>query len=265
MKILEKIISKKREELLTAKEITSVSSLEQLAAFSRDTVSLVDRFKKGEVPGVIAEFKRGSPSTGLVREELSAVGTVLGYEKGGAFAASVLTDQGFFWGSLNDLSEVREATSLPLLRKDFMIDPYQIYEAKAHGADLILLIAAALTTEKMRELGGVAHELGLEVLCEVHSKEELDTVTFDAIDLIGVNNRNLKDFSVSIKTSLELAKSLPSDKIWVSESGLSSKDEVLKLWESGYQGFLIGGSFMKEGDPGTNCSNFIQGIQEGLR
>lgn len=183
------------------------------------------------------------------------------YEKAGASAISVLTDTRFFGGSLGDLLLARNSVSLPLLRKEFIVDTYQIYEAKAYGADAILLIAACLSEEELVEYSEVAKKLGMDVLLEVHNEEELHRSFLPHVDMIGVNNRNLKTFEVSIETSKKLAAQIPSEYVKISESGISNPDAVLQLRPYGYSGFLIGEHFMKTEDPGESAKKFIEAIR----
>lgn len=206
--------------------------------------------------GIIAEFKRASPSKGIINNLSLVQDVVKGYEAAGVSAISVLTDPSFFKGSLDDLSKAREAVSIPILRKEFVIDTYQIAEAKAYGADAILLIAAVLTTEEIKLFSAYAKELELSVLLEVHDAEELDRGIFETIDAIGVNNRNLKDFSVSIQHSLDLVNKIPDAFTKVSESGLSNPNTIKELKQAGFHGFLIGENFMKEKDPAKAIKDF---------
>lgn len=188
----------------------------------------------------------------------SVTEVVSGYQAAGASAISVLTDTDFFKGTLDDLTEARKALTIPLLRKEFIVDKYQIAEAKAYGADIILLIAACLTTEEIQDFSTYAKQLGLNVLLEVHDEEELNRSIFDTIDAIGVNNRNLKDFSVSLDHSYDLVNKIPSQYIKVSESGISDPETIKNLKKAGFQAFLIGENFMKTENPSVAISNFVK-------
>lgn len=256
MTILDKIIARKREEVQADKKRTSFEALTQLPFFSRTPLSLKEFILKEDKSGIIAEYKRASPSKGIINDRNTVEEVVKGYEQSGASAISVLTDSDFFKGSLADLQAARAAVSIPLLRKEFIIDPFQIAEAKAHGADVILLIAAALSPSQILDLASYAKELSLSVLLEVHNKEELLANLIEPIDAIGVNNRNLKDFSVSISHSLELAPLIPDRYCKVSESGLSDPATIKELKKVGYQGFLIGENFMKEQNPAQAILEF---------
>lgn len=212
-----------------------------------------------EGSGIIAEFKRKSPSKGWIHKDADPVPVAVKYEKGGASCMSVLTDQEFFGGSLEDLKAVRAAVDLPIIRKDFIISEIQIAEAAAYGADAVLLIAACLTVERCAELAAFAHKLGLETLLEVHSESELGHTGPD-IDMVGVNNRNLGTFVTSVENSFRLASLLPKDFVLVSESGISKPETVKELKAAGFKGFLIGENFMKENDPGEALAAFVEKI-----
>lgn len=210
-----------------------------------------------ERTGIIAEFKRASPSKGLINGTASVAQVVKGYQDAGASAVSVLTDPDFFQGSLADLTAARQALTIPLLRKEFIIDRYQIAEAKAYGADIILLIAACLEATEIESLSIYAKSLGLNVLLEVHNEEELNRSLFNSIDAIGVNNRNLKDFSVSLEHSYDLVNKIPGRYIKVSESGISDPATITALRAAGFQGFLIGENFMRTDNPGAAIKEFV--------
>ncbi|WP_324720555.1 indole-3-glycerol phosphate synthase TrpC [Salinimicrobium sp. HB62] len=256
MNILEKIAARKREEVAFLKEEVPAESLQLLPHFHRKCFSLKENLQKSAT-GIIAEFKRRSPSHPEINLGADVPTVTKGYENAGASGLSVLTDEEFFGGSLDDLAIARETVNLPLLRKDFMIDEYQVIEAKAMGADVILLIAAILKPEEIQKLSKKAKELGLEVLLEVHNEEELKNAIFDTVDMIGVNNRNLKTFEVSLQTSKDLAAKIPDQFVKISESGISDTASILQLQKSGFKGFLIGGNFMKTEDPGKSASEFI--------
>lgn len=257
MTILDTIIEKKHEEITLAQDRVPVSELESYPLFGRKPYELKEFILNKGKNGIIAEFKRASPSKGIINDRSSVQNVVKGYEAAGVSAISVLTDTTFFNGSLDDLSEARKAVTIPILRKEFIIGPYQIAEAKAYGADIILLIAAVLSANEINELAAYAKELGLSVLLEVHNQEELDRSIFDTIDAIGVNNRNLKDFSVSIQHSLDLVGQIPDSFIKVSESGLSNVDNINTLKKVGFQGFLIGENFMKAENPSAAIQDFV--------
>lgn len=258
MTILDKIITRKNVEVALAKENVSISELENYPLYSREPYSLRSSILDERKSGIIAEFKRASPSKGIINDRNSVQEVVEGYEASGASAISVLTDIDFFKGSLQDLIDARESVNIPVLRKEFIIDAYQIAEAKAYGADVILLIAAVLTTKEIQDLSTYAKSLGLSVLLEVHNKEELSKSLYDTIDAIGVNNRNLKDFTVSIQHSLDLVNLIPDRYIKVSESGLSNAESIIELKEAGFQSFLIGENFMKADNPSLAIQEFTK-------
>ncbi len=259
MTILDKINEYKREEVFRSKSITSIAELESSPGFGRKCNSLKDRLLSRDSSGIIAEFKRKSPSKEEIKKDANVVEITTAYSEQGAAGISVLTDTSFFGGSKSDLIKAREANpTTPLLRKDFMIDCYQLYEAKSWGADVVLLIAASLQPEKISELSKKAHDLGMEVLLEVHNEEELASSPMEHIDIVGVNNRNLKNFNESnINASLNLFASIPADKVKISESCINDPMSIKKLREAGYNGFLIGESFMKTPDPGLALKTYI--------
>ena len=260
MTILDKIVEKKRIEVAEAKAKVSLEELQQYPLFSRTCYSLSESILNPKRTGIIAEFKRASPSKGLINGTSTVQEVVTGYQQAGASAISVLTDPDFFQGSLADLTAAREVLSIPLLRKEFIVDTYQIAEAKAYGADIILLIAACLTPEEVKTFADYAKSLGLNVLLEVHNKEELVANIFESIDAIGVNNRNLKDFSVSLDHSYDLVNKIPSRYIKVSESGISDPETIKDLKSRGFQSFLIGENFMKTTDPATAIQEFVSAV-----
>lgn len=228
------------------------------ALFSRATLSLKSFLLDPTKSGIITEFKRKSPSKGLINGTSSVGEVTKGYEQAGASALSVLTDQDYFGGSTSDLELARKQVTIPILRKDFVVDEYQILEAKSMGADCILLIAAALTPEKVQSLAAFAHSLGLEVLLEVHNLEELEQSFCDGLDVVGVNNRNLKNFEVSLETSLSLVDRIPNQVVKISESGISDPATLVAFRKAGFDGFLIGENFMKTSNPGQAAAAFIQ-------
>ena len=259
MNILDRIIIDKRKEVALKKALIPVSQLEKSVLFEKTTVSLADRLKNSK-SGIIAEHKRRSPSKAVINQKLSVQDIALGYEQAGACGMSVLTDGKYFGGSLDDLILARSVSNMPLLRKEFVIDSYQLIEAKAYGADVILLIAAVLSKDEIKLLSETAKSLQLEVLLEVHNQEELEKSLMPSLDMLGVNNRNLKTFKVSLETSKKLSGQIPDDFVRVSESGISSVAAIKDLKTYGYQGFLIGENFMKTENPGLNALNFISKI-----
>ncbi len=250
MNILDKIVAQKHVEVAAAKANKPQSTLERDPLFSRQTLSLADALRQADAPGIISEFKRQSPSKGVINGNIEPEIVTAGYAAAGAKGLSVLTDTPFFGGSFSDFEKARAANpNTPMLRKDFMIDEYQLFEAKALGADVILLIAACLSPQEIRSLSQKAHELNLEVLLEVHNADELAQSLCDDVDLVGVNNRNLKTFSTSVDTSVKLAAQIPDRFVKISESGLKDAETIVQLFEKGYRGFLIGETFMKMPEP----------------
>ncbi|MCW5520735.1 indole-3-glycerol phosphate synthase TrpC [Aureitalea sp. L0-47] len=257
MTILDKIIAYKRKEVEARKKAFPISILKQSELFKRSAFSMSEALRNSK-NGIIAEHKRRSPSKSVINEKVSLPEVASGYEKAGVAAMSVLTDTSFFGGSLDDLLVARDFVSTPLLRKEFIIDTYQLYEAKAYGADAVLLIAAALNNSELSEFAKVATDLGLEVLLEVHNEEELERSNIDKVSMIGVNNRNLKTFEVSTENSKRLSGLIPKRFVKVSESGISSIEAISELRNYGYQGFLVGEHFMRHNDPGKAAKQFIQ-------
>ncbi|WP_298488983.1 indole-3-glycerol phosphate synthase TrpC [uncultured Maribacter sp.] len=260
MNILEKIVIDKRKEVALRKSLIPVSQLESSVLFSRETVSLATALKNSAT-GIIAEHKRRSPSKSVINHTLNVQDVATGYENAGVCGMSVLTDGKYFGGSLDDLLIARAAVKMPLLRKEFIIDTYQILEAKAYGADVILLIAAILTREEIKTFSEFAKSLNLEVLLEVHNQEELQKSIMPSLDMLGVNNRNLKTFEVSLVTSKKLSTLIPDDFVKVSESGISSIEAIKELQPFGFEGFLIGENFMKTNNPGESATSFISNLK----
>ena len=233
-----------------------ISQLENSVLFERGTISLAKKLRNSD-SGIIAEHKRRSPSKSIINNNLNVQDVAKGYEEAGVCGMSVLTDGKYFGGSLDDLLIARASANFPLLRKEFIIDEYQLIEAKAHGADVILLIAAVLSRDEIKSFSETAKSLGLDVLLEVHNQEELEKSIMPSLDMLGVNNRNLKTFEVSLETSKSLAKQIPDDFVKVSESGISNVEAIKELKPYGYQGFLIGENFMKTDNPGASAKAFI--------
>lgn len=258
MNILDKIVLTKKAEVEMAKKLVSVKALEAGAYFDRQPYSLKEFMLAPGRNGIIAEFKRRSPSKGVINDHSTVVEVTNGYAAAGASAISVLTDTDYFGGHPKDLMEARAANAVPLLRKDFMIDEYQIIEAKAFGADIILLIAAILSPAQIDLFSKLAKSLGLNVLLEVHNHEELERSINLNLDAIGINNRNLADFSVDIQTSFELVKEIPNDFLKISESAISDPKIINQLKMAGFNGFLIGENFMKTADPGAAMRQFTE-------
>lgn len=260
MTILDKIVKDKRAEVALKKQLIPIRQLENSVLFERKTVSLGNNLRQSKT-GIIAEYKRRSPSKSVINQNLNIQDVAKGYENAGVCGMSVLTDGKYFGGSLDDLILARASCDLPLLRKEFVIDGYQILEAKAHGADVILLIAAILSREEIKQFSELAKSLKLDVLLEVHNEEELHKSIMPSLDMLGINNRNLKTFEVSLETSKSLSQLIPDDFIKVSESGISSVDTIKDLRQYGYKGFLIGENFMKTDNPGESAKRFITEIK----
>ncbi len=260
MTILDQIIANKKREVALKKMVVSTQQLENSDLFNSKTNSLSKSIINSPF-GIIAEYKRRSPSKGTINHNLSVEEVVKGYENAGASGISVLTDLKYFGGSLEDLVLARASVKTPLLRKEFIIDEYQLLEAKAHGADAILLIAAVLLRTEIKKLSEFAQSIALEVLLEVHNQEELEKSIMPSLDIIGVNNRNLKTFEVSLQTSVDLSTQIPDDFVKISESGLSTVEDVKVLKSHGFQGFLIGENFMKTDNPGKNLELFINQLK----
>lgn len=260
MNILDKIVADKRKEVALRKSLIPTSQLEQSVLFEKETNSLAQKLRQSNT-GIIAEHKRRSPSKSVINQSFNVFDVAKGYQDAGVCGMSVLTDGKYFGGSLDDLLTARASCNLPLLRKEFIIDEYQILEAKAYGADVILLIAAILSKEEIKQFSEFAKRLHLDVLLEVHNEEELHKSIMPSLDMLGVNNRNLKTFDVSLDTSKSLSKLIPNDFVKVSESGISSIEAIKELQPYGYQGFLIGENFMKTDDAGKNAKEFINKLK----
>lgn len=261
MNILDQINENKRREVAEAKEKVSMDDLKASPYFERPVNSLKAALLANKASGIIAEFKTQSPSKGTINENAEASEVTAGYVSAGASALSVLTDERFFGGSIEDLAKARWANpSTPILRKDFIIDIYQVYETKAHGADVMLLIAESLDKQLLFELTQTAKQIGLEVLVEIHGAEELDKLN-PLIDLVGVNNRNLKTFEVDVNTSIRLGDLIPESFVKISESGISDPQSIQALRDANFKGFLIGETFMKTDKPAKALEEFIASIK----
>ena len=259
MNILDRIIAHKQIEVAEAKALKSIAELEAMPLFRKPCLSLKKFLLDETKTGIIAEYKRQSPSKGVINSTSTVEEVTKAYAQNGASGISVLTDSHFFGGSLSDL-EAATINHIPLLRKDFMIDEYQLIEAKAYGASVILLIAACLSPERVKELAVAAKNLGLEVLLEIYNDEELGHIC-DEVDLVGVNNRNLKDFVVNVEASAQLIKAIPTNKIAVAESGINNTDTIVFLRKAGFKGFLIGEHFMKQTNPTIAFADFVTDLK----
>jgi len=261
MSILDQIVAVKKREVEMRKSLCPISVLEKSVFFQEKTRSLRSHLLNPASFGIISEFKRKSPSAGIINESAVAGEVAIEYSEAGASAISVLTDTDFFGGSSNDLTEVRKSVECPVLRKDFIIDEYQIIEARSIGADAILLIAEILTVKKLAELHRFALSLGLEVLVEIHDEKNISRIPNDAL-ITGINSRNLASFSVDQGDLPDLIRKLPESAVKVAESGIKSVNDYLNLKSAGFDGFLIGEYFMRSPDPGKTCKLFIDVIRE---
>lgn len=258
--ILNKILATKAEEIAAAQANVSLTEVQALAAQqspARDFVGAIRSKITAGKAAVIAEIKKASPSKGVIREDFKPAEIAASYEQGGAACLSVLTDEQYFQGSADYLKQARAACNLPVLRKDFMIDAYQVYEARAMGADCILLIAAALTLTQMQKLESVAHSLGMAVLVEVHNGEELAQAIQLTTPLLGINNRNLRTFEVTLDTTLGLLHKISADKIVVTESGIFTAADVKLMRDNAVHTFLVGEAFMRQENPGTELAKIF--------
>ena len=261
MNILSKIVAIKKQEITQKKKVRCLDEIKSSENFNRKTHSLSQKIKESEI-SIIAEHKRKSPSKKEINFKTPIKQIITGYADNGASAISILTEKNFFSGSENDLILARKLTNLPILRKDFIVDEYQIFESKFLGADAILLIATYLNKNEIIKFSELAKQLDLDVLAEIHSMDELEKVCVDSVDIIGVNNRNLKDFSVNIENSIDIGKKIPESFVKISESGLYKSEELKRLIDFGYDGFLIGELFMKEINPGRELSKLINQIKD---
>lgn len=260
MDILSKIVADKYKEVDLKKSLIPIKQLEASVMFNRETFSLANALRNSKT-GIIAEHKRRSPSKATINQNTNVGQVAKGYQSAGVCGMSVLTDIKYFGGSLEDLQLARASVDMPLLRKEFIISEYQIIEAKSNGADVILLIAAILSKEEIKTFSELAKSLNLDVLLEVHNEQELHKSIMPSLDMLGVNNRNLKTFEVSLDISKSLSKLIPDDFVKISESGISSIEAIQDLKQYGYQGFLIGENFMKTDNPGKSAMEFIQKLQ----
>ena len=263
MKILDKIVEDKRLEVAKLSSMSSLKKLESKSLFSRKCISLKDSILKSS-GGIICEFKRRSPSNNNINYKSNISEVVKGYQKAGAAGLSILTDKQYFDGDIQDILEIRDISSIPILRKEFIISEYQIIEAKSIGSDAILLIASILSKQEIKSYSSLAKDLGLEVLFEIHDAEELEKISGENIDIIGVNNRNLDTLEIDLQNSIDLYSKIPNSFVKISESGISKVESILKLREVGYQGFLIGENFMKTDDPFKSAYNFIKEVENEI-
>lgn len=259
MNILEKIVQKKREWVAQQKAKTPLEKVMQRSDYRRTTFSLLDKVRSSNNAAIIAEFKRKSPSKGNIFEQADVVQVTTAYQKAGASAISILTDHEFFGGADQDLIDARVHLSIPILRKDFVVDAYQIHETKALGADIILLIAAYLSTDEVKLFSELAKSLGLEVLLELHDEAELGHIC-STVDFVGINNRSLKTFDVDIQRSLAMAAAIPDSFCKVAESGINDPEQIRLFKSNGFEAFLIGEYFMKTHQPGVALEKLIQQI-----
>lgn len=262
MTILDKIITYKRQEVAEISKRVPVKLLEESEFFKTECASLKQQIRNKDNSGIIAEFKRQSPSKGIINAHATVAETTKGYLDAGVSGLSILTDTHFFGGKNEDVISAKKLNLGPILRKDFTISEYQIIEAKSIGADAILLIAAVLTKKEIKQFTTLAHQLGLEVLLEVHTQEELDKY-IPEINLVGINNRNLKTFEVDFENAIRLAAQLPSGTVKIAESGISDYKNIIELKKHGFEGFLIGENFMKTTNPAMACKHFIEQINKG--
>lgn len=258
MNILEKIVAHKKKEVEEQKSLVPVKALERSLYFENTALSMKKHLLMEGESGIIAEFKRMSPSEGIINAQANVADTTIGYRRAGASALSVLTDVQFFGGKNEDLLVARKYNYCPIIRKDFIVDEYQIIEAKSMGADTILLIAAALQPNEVKSLAAFTKLMGMEVLLEVHNEKELREYIVDDVDIVGVNNRNLGTFETAIKTSIDLAELIPDQFVKISESGIKEPATIATLRKYGYKGFLMGTYFMKFENPEHACAEFIK-------
>lgn len=259
MNILDTIVAKKKIEVANNKLNKNTSALEKEILFKKGAKSFKDFLLRKDKTGIIAEFKTKSPSKGIINDVSSVEEVTADYAKYGASAISVLTDEEFFGGNINHLLKAT-VVDIPVLRKDFIVDEYQLIESKAYGADVILLIAACLSKKEVKNLATIAKNIGLNVLLEIHNEAELEHIC-DEVDVTGINNRDLKTFKVDLNHSIELCKKIPADMIKISESGIDDIKTILYLKRNGFSGFLMGEKFMKESNPGNAFRDFVRTIK----
>ena len=263
MKILDKIVYDKKSEIENLSKIVSISDLENKKDFTKQSKSLKESIKKSK-SGIICEFKRKSPSNEKINYKSNVSDVINGYEKAGAVGVSILTNKKYFDGSISDINEVKKSINIPILRKEFIISEYQIVESKSIGADAILLIASILNKEDIKNYSSLAKSLGLEVLLEIHSIDELNKISNTDVDIIGINNRNLDTLDIDIKNSIDMFEKIPNEFIKISESGISKVESIIRLIKVGYDGFLIGENFMKTKNPQKSADNFIKQVENEI-
>lgn len=263
MKILDKIVYDKKLEIENLSKIVSISDLENQKDFTKQSKSLKESIKKSK-SGIICEFKRKSPSNEKINYKSNVSDVINGYQKAGAVGVSILTNKKYFDGSISDINEVKKSINIPILRKEFIISEYQIVESKSIGADAILLIASILNKEDIKNYSSLAKSLGLEVLLEIHSIDELNKISNTDVDIIGINNRNLDTLDIDIKNSIDMFEKIPSEFIKISESGISKVESIIRLIKVGYDGFLIGENFMKTSKPEESAYNFIKKVENEI-
>jgi indole-3-glycerol phosphate synthase len=263
MKILDKIVYDKKSEIENLSKIVSISDLENKKDFTKQSKSLKESIKKSK-SGIICEFKRKSPSNEKINYKSNVSDVINGYEKAGAVGVSILTNKKYFDGSISDINEAKKSINIPILRKEFIISEYQIVESKSIGADAILLIASILNKEDIKNYSSLAKSLGLEVLLEIHSIDELNKISNTDVDIIGINNRNLDTLDIDIKNSIDMFEKIPNEFIKISESGISKVESIIRLIKVGYDGFLIGENFMKTSKPEESAYNFIKKVENEI-
>ncbi|WP_185867332.1 indole-3-glycerol phosphate synthase TrpC [Blattabacterium cuenoti] len=262
MNILEKIVSVKQKEVSEKKFLYPIKRLENSSFFERKTFSLVQSIKRNHI-GIVAEFKRKSPSKGMINDTALIEKVVIDYESAGVSGISILTDKHFFSGENENLKKSRSIISIPILRKDFIIDEYQVIESKSIGADVILLIAGILSKNQIKNFSRLAKSIDLEVIIEIHNEFEIDKIT-ENLDIVGINNRDLQTFVVDYNSCLELYSKIPNSYVKIAESGINNVNQILKLRKQGFKGFLIGEYFMKEKNPGKICKYFMKSLSKKL-
>jgi indole-3-glycerol phosphate synthase len=263
MKILDKIVYDKKSEIENLSKIISISDLENQKDFTKQSKSLKESILKSK-SGIICEFKRKSPSNEKINYKSNVSDVINGYEKAGAVGVSILTNKKYFDGSISDINEVKKSINIPILRKEFIISEYQIVESKSIGADAILLIASILNKEDIKNYSSLAKSLGLEVLLEIHSIDELNKISNTDVDIIGINNRNLDTLDIDIKNSIDMFEKIPNEFIKISESGISKVESIIRLIKVGYDGFLIGENFMKTSKPEESAYRFIKKVENEI-